>query len=178
MDHLKDHQKRMHAAGDQFDHQCNTCEKSFRSEYELKKHIEMVHEKVRILCEICNKAVVNVKSHISNVHEGEKNFKCEICDKMNSSKSNLQLHIDNVHKARIENYCCQFCQKNYSSQTNLKNHIRYVHENVEIFKCKYCNKEFIQKGSYKKDTLKNIMKQYMAKGIAYVVSVIEHSRSH
>ena len=36
--------------------------------------------------------------HIAAVHEGRKDYKCDLCQKQFSYKDNLRQHIDAVHK--------------------------------------------------------------------------------
>ena len=38
-----------------------------------------------------------LKSHIAIVHEGQKNYHCELCGKASSTMNNLKKHIDAVH---------------------------------------------------------------------------------
>ena len=106
---------------------CTTCGKSYSLVRSLRKHIRSSHETKSIVCESCGKAfslpellkthIKMVRSivlnfmHISmpfpsymhilafslQVHEGQRNHKCDICDSKFYAKGDLQRHIDAVH---------------------------------------------------------------------------------
>ena len=78
--------------------QCSMCPKIVS---DLKKHVEIVHEKIkRYECPICKVKFGqshHLKAHISGVHEGAKPFECQFCDKRVSSKQLLNNHIKTAH---------------------------------------------------------------------------------
>ena len=59
----------------------------------MKKHVVSVHEGNKpFKCDVCeytSPQTVDFKKHVASVHEGKKPFKCKICDKSISGKSNL-----------------------------------------------------------------------------------------
>ena len=69
---------------------CSICAKSFSTKYNLKNHIEAIHEgKKPHKCPICDKSTAekgSLKKHIELVHEGKKPHKCSICDYNFSNK--------------------------------------------------------------------------------------------
>ena len=89
-----------------------------------------IGEKTKPLCGICGKTFSktrNLKNHISTVHEGMKNHKCETCGKAFCSKQYLYLHIGSVHEGiknhkcdfnRIENIDCNIGEKMKPSKTD------------------------------------------------------------
>ena len=69
------------------------CEKEF-SNHKVEKHPK---------CDVCNsvfKSEQNLKSHIQSVHEGKKPFKCNICDASFTRKATVNSHIASVHEKR------------------------------------------------------------------------------
>ena len=62
----------------------------------------------------------NLNTHIKNVHEGQKNYKCDLCDKAFSQQQKLMRHIKNLHKGQ-KNYKCDLCDKDFSQQEISKN---------------------------------------------------------
>ena len=62
-------------------HFCEECQKRFRSDFRLKKHIEKVHEKKKPTCDICSESFsrrAEFYEHMVSVHQG---FKCDICQR-------------------------------------------------------------------------------------------------
>ena len=99
-------------------------------------------------CNICQKSVISLESHLSNVHEGQKQqqkMKCEICQKIYNSKSRLKVHVSKTHKETKEQYCCDICNQYFKLAEYLKRHRKIVHEKTSIKSCSYCSKFFNQK---------------------------------
>ena len=97
-----------------------------------------------------------MKDHITNVHEGQRNFKCDLCGKYFGRKQDLKKHKTNVHdtveklrkrsvligsenvksinepKNRKENetFKCEICCRIFSNKCNLRVHATAIH-NVE-----------------------------------------------
>ena len=68
---------------------CETCGKSFSEAVSLKKHITTVHEGHKdYKCEFCDKSASCLKKQMHTIHEGHKDYKCESCGKL---FSDLQL---------------------------------------------------------------------------------------
>ena len=86
--------------------------------------------------------------HIRTVHKGEKNFKCNFCNKTFSQSSGRNTHIKSVHKK--VSYNCEFCQRIFKGSDKLKQHIRFVHEGKKDNKCDLCEKAFVNKENLKK----------------------------
>jgi predicted nucleic acid binding AN1-type Zn finger protein len=81
------------------------------------------------------------------VHTGEKQFKCDICNKYFSRSSYLICH-QRVHTGE-KPYKCHVCSKSFSSPSNLNVHQR-VHIGEKPFKCDICEKRFSRAGDLKK----------------------------
>jgi len=64
--------------------------------------------------------------HILTVHENQKNYKCEFCDKSFARKEHLTKHIYTIHEGR-KDHKCDFCQKLFSSDGNKKQHVNKIH---------------------------------------------------
>ena len=62
---------------------CNICAKSFQAQ-NITSHNKSVHGGNCYNCKLCGKSFSNagnLNKHILRVHEGHKDFKCEICAK-------------------------------------------------------------------------------------------------
>lgn len=82
-------------------HQCGTCEKRFNQSWNLKSHIERMHEKIRYKCNLCDRRfsnVENMKKHKENIHERIRNYKCDECQKDFYYWKCFEYHVTKVHK--------------------------------------------------------------------------------
>ena len=109
-------------------HQCNNCLRSFNSGRNLKRHRQIIHEKVRFQCTKCPKScstVANLKYHTLKYHKLEyiktivktenpinpkfdDNIECEACEKRFLDES-----FDS-------DYVCKRCGKSSNSKQNNK----------------------------------------------------------
>ena len=88
---------------------CTMCEKIFNSSELLKDHLSVIHKKIGVTqktsqrsytCDRCGKNLSSssmLKKHILFVHEGQKNVKCDVCNRAFSQEWNLRLHMKNMH---------------------------------------------------------------------------------
>jgi hypothetical protein len=93
---------------------CNICNKAFSKQHKLKKHIDIVHEKVQ--------------KHISTFH-GDMPYSCDNCDAAFANKSKLNRHIASVHEEK-KPYVCKICDTIFAVKQNLKKHIKTTHANI------------------------------------------------
>lgn len=77
------------------------CEKVFRSNSEVKKHILLHHSTERpYKCDICGKGFIKIcflNAH-AKIHSGEKPFNCHICGKAFPKLYSMQRHKKLIHK--------------------------------------------------------------------------------
>lgn len=77
------------------------CQKVFRSNSEVKKHILLHHSTERpYKCDICGKGFIKIcflNAH-AKVHSGEKPFNCHICGKAFPKLYSMQRHKRLIHK--------------------------------------------------------------------------------
>ena len=80
--------------------------KIFGKTTSLKKHKERIHDGLKYPCNICHKYLCTpyeVRTHIETVHEGQKNHQCTYCGKKFGRKDKLRCHIKTLHKETIKN---------------------------------------------------------------------------
>ena len=78
---------------------CNRCEKQFTRKDSLDRHIQNVHEGIKLSCNDCGYEATqraNLLVHIRSVHEGIK-FPCDSCDFKATQKNYLNTHKKNKH---------------------------------------------------------------------------------
>ena len=81
---LKQHVDSMHEG--KKDHQCNLCNKSFTRKDSLQRHNNVNHLIIDYKCDTCDVSftrVANLKKHLYTVHEGRKDYKCDVCHNQN-----------------------------------------------------------------------------------------------
>ena len=118
---------------------CKQCEKVFRAESSLKKHIESIHDKIKYDCNRCDYKATrkeNINRHIRYFHEGIVDHHCPICNKGFMMGIEVKYHIKRHHEGIKEK--CDFCEKEFLSKQVLKNHIQVVHEG-KTFDCDLCS---------------------------------------
>lgn len=117
---------------------CDLDGKSFISKSSLKSH--MLSHMTTIECKIC-KLVLKVRSfkrHMLNVHECERNIKCNQCDKNFKTEASLLQHKASHDK----NFECKVCNKKFALVHQLKTHEILHYEDKRPFICDICNKGF------------------------------------
>ena len=96
------------------------------------------------------------RRHISDVHEGVKNYQCHLCDNKFAQKATLSVHLQTTHKIRPENktiFKCSHCEKEFQKFSKLQRHevvhLKPAREPTDI-KCEICQKTFSDKANLKK----------------------------
>jgi len=118
---------------------CNMgCSTRFSSKYALKKHMESVHEGMRVECPKCFKMVVSLKKHIKIVHDKIRDHVCPLCQKTFQTRTHLRNHVTKVHLGLKDE--CPICGKHVQ---DLKNHHNFVHNKVANFPCDQCDRKCI-----------------------------------
>ena len=85
--------------------------------------------------------------HIRNVHGEVKTFICNVCNRIFGRKEQLTLHLKNYHQEGQRNYKCESCEKSFIQSGALKYHIKSFHEGQRNYKCDHCGKHFTLTGS-------------------------------
>lgn len=118
--------KRGKAKGQNFT--CNECGKSFKYKSKFHEHIK-VHVKDEPFESRYREALFayqdRLKIHEPRPDEGEKHFKCPICNKRFSQKANLERH-EMVHTG-VKPHKCNICDLKFSQSNNLKRHMQTQH---------------------------------------------------
>ena len=133
------------------DFKCDSCNKKYSSAQKLKQHIHTVHvsnkkvkkDDVFCVCDLCGKSMYSrsLKKHIQFVHEQQRNFKCDSCEKSFAQSGGLKKHIKTTHEGH-KDFICDSCGKSFTLPQSLKKHIHIVHEGRKDHCCESCGKAF------------------------------------
>ena len=94
---------------------CKICDKGFKSNFNLKRHNQLLHEK---------------------------NFNCKKCTKKFKSPVMLSNHMKQAHRnAKTETLMCNKCSFFTGNEILMQNHMKQNHQNEksETFKCQQCS---------------------------------------
>ena len=90
-------------------YECVDCKKSFTNKYNMRRHIELIHEEKKppaYCCPICAAKFMNkqgMKKHILSTHEGVKPFECDVCHSRFSQGHGLKKHKARFHDPSTAN---------------------------------------------------------------------------
>ena len=132
---------------------CHICKKGFTKTEKLKRHIELIHEKVKsFLCPQCGSGFTHkwkLKVHVEKIHEGHiPNHICSICGKNFTTNSILNRHIESVHE-KVVRFKCFMCDTGFYDKGNLRIHMESVHEGKRPEGCPFCESRFPRKSDLK-----------------------------
>ena len=125
-------------------HECQLCSKKFKTLMTLNFHHSLVHKEKDLTCHICGESFrlgFQLKAHIDSIHDGMN--KCEICKKSWVNRQSYTEHMKNVHGeiiVRVSNQelveKCKICEKVFSKDA-IENHISIEHDKTQS-QCESC----------------------------------------
>lgn len=119
-------------------HQCQICEKGFKSKSYLEKHIKNIHDRIHIN---------HNKNHLQTIDGDGIRHKCSYCEMTIKYKANLKRH--EMQHLPEKPFQCRFCSRGFVRKDKL-----HLHENAHIKK----NKKLEQKNKSKLRKLRKIRK--------------------
>ncbi|XP_063375044.1 uncharacterized protein LOC134662701 [Cydia amplana] len=121
--------------------ECPQCSRVFQHRNSLLYHV-LSHKGKQHVCRECNKGFYTsgaLKIH-KRVHNGDRPYKCEECDREFRQWSDLKYHKVSLHSNQ-KHFKCEFCSKEFARKYSLSVH-RRIHTGERNYKCEYCNKSF------------------------------------
>ena len=123
--------------------QCATCNKKFRTEFHLSKHVANIHQSREMYtCDRCGEMYRYKRSlctHYMTVHTNQRNFMCEQCPNTFASDVALRAHLL-THKD-VRNEVCEKCSKSFHTKYRLERHLR-THQSTGNYVCQTCSRSF------------------------------------
>ncbi|XP_053623328.1 transcription factor Ouib-like [Plodia interpunctella] len=118
--------------GDNRTFPCKLCDKVYNRRKTLMEHNRRNHLKVfKHQCDLCDQKFYlpsRLKEHMAT-HTGERNFRCEYCEKTYPRLQSLQEHIRS-HGDR--KYKCDFCNSAFTQNGSLKNHMKSHQQGYDL----------------------------------------------
>ena len=110
--------------------ECPECDRVFTFKSELKRHIEVVHLKIKShKCDQCGKGFSQkcmLDDHVNAVHLKKREHQCQDCGSSFARLSQLNRHISAVHLLE-KTHKCPECDKSFARRDRLKSHVMAVH---------------------------------------------------
>ncbi|XP_011907962.1 PREDICTED: zinc finger protein 341 isoform X3 [Cercocebus atys] len=132
---------------------CQFCPSKFSTYFQLKSH--MTQHKNEQMCQMCQQilhsrgpgappADRHSQLPLPTLPEGEKPYKCSVCESAFNRKDKLKRHML-IHEP-FKKYKCPFsthtgCSKEFNRPDKLKAHI-LSHSGMKLHKCALCSKSF------------------------------------
>ena len=141
-------EQRVNMDKDTSGHNCNACNKKFRTSHDLENHIEARHTESK--CTYCNKKFHSEREltnhHKSCVDEGLRTSKCNNCQKVLNGFA-MRRHKEQCHDKQM--FDCPECGQMCDSAIDVKRHYDFQHKmepvrNNEV--CKHWRKGHCVKG--------------------------------
>ncbi|XP_076027763.1 putative transcription factor Ovo-like 1a [Genypterus blacodes] len=126
---------------------CHICQKTFKYQRMLNRHIKCHNENKRHLCTFCGKGfndTFDLKRHV-RTHTGVRPYKCTLCEKAFTQRCSLESHMKKIHSVTLKYaykerrnklYVCEECGHTAGTQDDLVLHLHSLHPNSALLKGK------------------------------------------
>ncbi|KFD71146.1 hypothetical protein M514_05011 [Trichuris suis] len=124
--------------------QCPFCDKRFRNDCSLKKHIAKKHPECINFTQ-CNKCYKAVKSSDEwESHECDLTYMCWSCRPIRNmcTKDRLEIHARKFHRGSESGFKCNECSRKFLTPRKLRKHKKMAHVVDRPFKCHFCEEYF------------------------------------
>ncbi|XP_029661516.1 zinc finger protein 239-like, partial [Formica exsecta] len=124
---------------------CSICDKSFRSASNMNRHVRDVHNGVKnFVCDVCGRRLASRESRDEHrrTHTGERPHTCETCGK--SFKQKASLHVHRLYHSQILPHHCDLCDRGFRRKQELDKHVSW-HFDQKPYACDICDEHFSSK---------------------------------
>lgn len=117
---------------------CPFCQKCFRDEDQMQKHVLKTHKKP-YNCNKCHKGYfsnLTLEEH-QKTHDVVSFYQCSICQMQYKTTKGLKNHQTREHSDMDPKFTCFHCEKRFKLKLDLNLHIHRSHMNVTYI-CRFC----------------------------------------
>ncbi|KAK4037765.1 zinc finger protein 2 isoform X2 [Daphnia magna] len=139
------HKRTVHGSKDeQFLFTCELCGKRFKTNFELKKHLDKHPSEDNPLpyqCKYCDSRFPDKAqqiTHSNTLHANEGEYVCHICGKKVKTETALENHVKS--HSGIRDLKCHICDAAFASRYTLNAHVKRHAITEPLFSCPYCGK--------------------------------------
>ena len=152
---LLNHIAVVHEGKNPIKHICPICGKQFRKTQNYKAHYQAHLFGKAFSCDMCGNSFQQecfLKTHkmyscknSPTIERPNKQFQCQLCEKVYSDNRGLQDHIMIVHEGKKDNFVCEICSKSFSRRTSLAAHKLLHTGEYKVYHCDNCSASFKDK---------------------------------
>ncbi|XP_053601420.1 zinc finger protein pita-like isoform X2 [Plodia interpunctella] len=125
--------------------QCNQCDATFFSKYDLMTHQLTHSEEMPFECVACSRKfrrLVLLKRHEKIMHADLPQLPCPNCPATFLSIEEVVAHQKKHISIRKKRFACVSCDKRFNEKSTLQRHIDVIHHKKPGFRCEYCPQQF------------------------------------
>ena len=137
---VRAHMRTVHSAASH-KHTCSVCQKGFRLQCKLNRHMLTHSDERPYTCQDCGgryKSVDDLKTHMA-IHTREKNHACVVCGKKFLGRGQVNVHM--LGHTGEKPHACETCGRSFRVRVQLTNHQR-THTKEKPYVCSTCGKAF------------------------------------
>uniref|UniRef100_A0A8C6WQP1 C2H2-type domain-containing protein n=1 Tax=Neogobius melanostomus TaxID=47308 RepID=A0A8C6WQP1_9GOBI len=129
-------------------YQCGQCSRSYKSEKDLKKHLQHHKGQGTFTCPICSKVCNHKRTYRAHMrgHTEQKSYNCSLCPRRFNHKGHLNQHMM-VHTGE-KPFKCSSCGGKFARRSTLLMHVSYAHNGERPYACSVCQKSFVRKDEF------------------------------
>lgn len=123
---------------------CHVCDKRFKLQSDLKKHMKQYQTHTALTCNECGKVLPSkrqLRVH-EKLHAGQPLHVCPTCGKAYRYRSGLVIH-SHEHSGQLP-YLCDICGAGFKDFFSMGQHKKRRHSTFRPFVCPQCGKGFIR----------------------------------
>uniref|UniRef100_A0A915DFY1 C2H2-type domain-containing protein n=1 Tax=Ditylenchus dipsaci TaxID=166011 RepID=A0A915DFY1_9BILA len=129
--------------------QCLFCDKRFKNQLSLKRHLEKRHPECTefLQCLKCFKAVAN-KQNLKD-HYCDMTFICFECTPMRNLCDPYRLYHHRIrfHRGKNSGFKCKECTSRFLTPRKLRKHMKMSHYFTKTYACHFCDELFTSEGN-------------------------------
>jgi KRAB domain-containing zinc finger protein len=138
---------------------CKKCTDRFKTENELKNHLQTIHLCPIFFCNLCNKSYITRRERQKHLREDHEIFDCNLCNFKTYEIQKLTVHVSKKHM-NIKKLNCRSCNFQANDIYHLRRHENFKHSDF-AFMCAYCD--------YKTDTKPHLLQHFQCKHSGFKV---------